>query len=175
MAHPYADKEWQETRRRFSHDWLRNKLLVAVGKGVNVAAGKIEDPEFEQRFLGRVLPEWESRKGDAVRLAATVEPALSPRRWMERPPLDRLRAEDREWLGHVAHNVWLSESHVGSWRDRVVNAVQQADRRYASLRALVPPRAIRGRPEMEKALADFREACAELATAIGDWPARIQG
>lgn len=174
MARSYRDTEWQETRRRFSHDWLRNKFLVAIGKGLNVAAGKIEDPEFEERFLGRVLPEWETRKDDAQRLAATAESALSSRRWLELPPLDRLPMTDREWLGEVAHDVWLRDSHFVSWRDRVVGAVGRADGRYASLRAFVPPRVLGGRPEMEKALRDFEEACAELATAVSDWPSRVQ-
>jgi hypothetical protein len=119
----HNSKDWEHVRIKLSHDLLKNEIMPAVSKELNVLAGKVEDSDFHEEFCGMVT-ERVSRLCDGFEeLTECAEQCLSPRQYFERHPLQNLDGISKEWLQVVVHENWVQESMLP---ERTKNAMECA-------------------------------------------------
>ena len=154
--------DWDSARARFSHDWLRNRLAIALGKYRNVLAGAVLDDSAEAQ-LRAMADEWPERHVEATRLLDLALDVLSPRRGFERPELAILDPETVLAAADRAEREWRLNAAPHA-------AVRQARDALARLDAALAAARIEG-PRLEpgwvdEARAATREA-AEAMTVLG--------
>lgn len=170
-----ADFSWQKRRSAFSHDWLKNRYLQALGKWMNLLDDQIEDPSFEASFPVLLLPEWEQEGRKAIELARAFETEMSPRCLLEISPLSNSSPSTRRWLGDMAHELWMSRYPVREWIDSAVSCANLADGAYLKLsECLKVATSMKDIRSFRPLFAEFRSHCHALAKAIERFPSRIK-
>jgi hypothetical protein len=170
-----ADSIWQKRRSAFSHDWLKNRYLQALGRWMNLLDDQIEDPSFEASFPDLILPEWEQEGRKAIELARAFESEMSPRRLLEISPLSNCAPFTRHWLGDMAHALWMNRYPVREWIDDAVCCADSADAGYLELRECLKfTVSIEDMRSFRPLFAEFRSHCHALAKAIEKFPSRIK-
>jgi len=149
---------------------------VAQGSFLNVLDDKIESPEIESSFVRDVLPQWLQHRDEVSWLATNFEREMSPRSWMNRPPLRNCDQATRCLLASLLDALWLARYPTKAWVQRVVGSMQDVDRAFERLM-----RSLHGCPNVCSAAAlrpfrpvfdDFRVKCYALAKAIEELPSR---
>jgi len=170
-------REWQRRRSEFNHDWLKNRFRTSLDSWVNSLEQQAEDPEREAAFLSEVLPAWETRVGEALRLAEDFEREMSPRVLFSELPLSRCGEEIRRWLPDLVHALWLERHQVRTLVEDVLTAARAADSAYISLtQALENDGKTRSTKELgayRSQFVEFRNLCKDLCKAIERFPNRI--
>lgn len=170
---------WQKLRGRFNHDWLKNQYMPALAKYLNILDDRVEDEEFERSFVSEILPEWEHHRAEALMLARDFEGALSPRCLFEMPPLSRCDETTRQWLGDLAHALWLRRYPVEQWVSAAIAAIESADHAYRRLRELLQESqedddAAQATRAHHEQFVEFRALCQNLANAVSRFPSEIK-
>jgi hypothetical protein len=162
-----VEMTWQRRRSRFNHDWLKNQYLLSFGKCVNVLAGKVQDPEFDrERFLRRVVREWEQRGGEGLALGQDYESAMSPAVFFETTALRNCSPDTLVWLRPLIHELWKVRCDAGQHAQAVIDAANDTHAAFEMLKAAVEG----DRTESDETLADrfngFADCCQRLSQAI---------
>ena len=168
---------WQDRRTAFSHGWLRGRFLPRLGTYQSLLEGHASDYDREHRFDELLLGDWRSHETEILELLAEMEAALSPRALLEDGPLSRCDETTKEWLGEVAHYLWLARCSIPR---RLTNAHEAlADARAAATRLethyvrLQRPVTAAGLAPLTADLARFRAACKALGRAVSDLPDKV--
>lgn len=169
---------WQKQRSRFNHDWLKNQFLPALARWLNLLDDLIEDPEFERSFVPTVLPQWESQRVEAQRLANRFEEEMSPACLLDQPPLARFGEHDRAWLKRLVHNLWLQRYAVPAQVNHALAVIRDADAICVAIQQRLcssaePPTAARERTHLVQ-WREFRERCQNLAKAVEAFPNQVK-
>lgn len=168
---------WQKRRGEFNHDWLKNTYAIALGKWLNILEGRVEDPELEAAFVSAVLPTWEARYPEALRLVEDFEHEASPRVLFNVPPLRRCSEETKRWLPDLVHALWLERHRVKELREDANAAAAAAQASYARLTQALAACEDRHRghalAQYRSLFAEFRDRCQELGEAMEQFPGRI--
>jgi hypothetical protein len=169
------DGDWQAGRNRFNHDWLKNKFSLSLDRLVKIAEDKIEDEAYASRFVAGGMLDWKRENKSASELIESFESAMSPRKFLDQPPL--CRSQHREWLRSVVHALWRSRADVDGLLDLARRKLKEADIAYEKLCQCVAQNC--GKPDCARLaccrteLIEFRDKCRELATAFERFPHRI--
>lgn len=151
---------WNDERARYNHDWLQVSFLTflqawkeeidSAGKDGNLPIG-----------LGQKLGDWGAHRqqldlllGEAIRL-------LSPARFVEAPPLDRLSERQRVWLTQVVQGVWSEQSAIASALADLAAMANEVDGLVVSLCS---------RQAVESAGARLYELCGRISRALSSLP-----
>ena len=124
---------WQKRRSEFNHNWLQNQYMPALYKSLNLLDDKIEDPEFEKKFVSSILPAWEERRKEAINLPVDFEEQMSPKSLFSKPPLARCHKKTMEWIPDLTHYLWLVQYPVREWVERASRCAKEADTAYQEL------------------------------------------
>lgn len=169
---------WQKRRSKFSHDWLKNQFTPALAKFLNLLDDKIEDAKFERSFVALVLPEWESYREEASALALDFHEEMSPKRLFHQLPLSRCDEHTREWLGDLAHNLWLVRYSVDQWGSDASAQAANTDLSYVRLReAMQNCTDVKSAPALRQFrhyFVEFRKCCLDLAVAMEKLPGEMR-
>jgi hypothetical protein len=130
---------WAKERARFSHDWLQNEFMQAIGSRINKCKGSVGsvgsidsemlfvdiDSEIihkwrnrtEYDYIGEPTIEWleacnKKETPPPKWLLDTCEKIMSPRTMFESEPLSNLDKEDKQFLSAIAHDHWLERHSV---------------------------------------------------------------
>lgn len=170
--------EWQGRRREFSHDWLKNQFMPRLASWLRLLDDEIEDPELEREFVPSFLPEGERRIHDALVLVRDFEREMSPRRLFGCPPLTRCDYDTQEWLGEVAHMLWMNRYPIKKWTTSAIDSVEAVRTAYKELGVMISSCSD---PGSAKAFRPYRIAFAKLhmswqalADSIGKFPSEIK-
>lgn len=120
-----SPSQWEHQRSHFSHDWLRNRLAILLGKYGHVLAGKVLDDGVHDQITA-LVDEWLQQREDIFRLVEEAVDVLNPRRSFE--------SEVFRGIDPAA----LEEAAAGAERDWLQRAgpVEAARRARESLRHL---------------------------------------
>lgn len=133
MREVQSIQEWERVRARLSHDLLKNEIMPALAKGINILAGEVEDPEFEMSFA-RTLPQQVlSLCSGLEAMSRCAESCLSPRSYVDACPLSGLDDETKEWLRVVVHDNWKREARVDQRSRKAAEASSQVRHALARL------------------------------------------
>ncbi len=168
---------WQRRRSEFSHDWLKNVFLPALGMWMNILDDEVEDRQFEMEFLESRFREWPGRSEDARAIVRSFEKELSPRSLVSRAPLNRLRPEHKEWLGEVIHVIWKRRCRVDELVAEATARLDVADALFELLsneRAKRPGATLTELGRLRGECAEFQRACVEVGPAFSRFPSTIQ-
>jgi hypothetical protein len=163
---------WAQRRNRFQHDWLKNRFILQLGQYLNVLDDLVEDPDFEQRFLTHVVPDWSSHRTEVIDLARDFENEMSPRTLFREPPLNTLPAATSQWLAETVHMLWRARLPVDRLVRDCLAAVEQVDRAHAGLwdAGKVAREKTPGSRPSRQAVVELLAACRELARTLGSFP-----
>ena len=167
--------DWQSRRSVFNHDWLKNTYLNRVAGAASRCSGT--SPSWEQiaRFCQSDLPAWEAHADEAGWLIESVEEQMSPRQLLSVEPLSAVPENSREWLGEVAHGMWVGRTGVHMKRDVAADALVRMQEAYGlaatSWGDLLDKRDVNGLRRLIEALA---KAVEELSVVIHRFPRRIE-
>ena len=101
-------EHWNRTRSDFNHAWLKNRLVVALGRARNVLAGAVQDDAI-WNDLSALLSEWPDRKEEARRVLSAYPEAASPRQCAEAALVANLPPDAADWLADLAHQRWSEQ------------------------------------------------------------------
>jgi len=170
----HVDNQWSRRRGAFNHDWLKNQYLTALQKWMNLLDDKVEDPEFESRFVDSVLSAWEDRLLEAKSLIADFEAEMSPKSLFRHPPLSGCDDETKGWLPDITHTLWLARYPVAEWvasADAALCAAEASYRRLLdAINAREGPRSAENLRSCRADFADFLDKCRCLGQSISTFP-----
>lgn len=175
---PRIAPNWQKRRGEYNHDWLKNQYLPALSSWINLLDGRIKDASLERSFIPTILPKWEEKGGAALDLASTFEDEMSPRVLLDAPPLSNLDQETREWLGSLAHTLWLRRYNVDHVISNIITRYKQANQSYLQIKKHV--HGISGTESIESILplrnefVTFKGLCQLLAQSIEMLPSEVE-
>jgi hypothetical protein len=168
---------WEKRRSSFNHDWLKNRYILALAKFLNLLDDRVEDAEFEQAFISTVLPEWERHKTEAWQIARDFEESMSPKSLFTKAPLCRCDQPTVEWLGRLAHQLWLARYPVAQWVSNVCAQLEAGDEAYQQIQnALKDCRNTQSAEELQKFreyFVEFRQRCQDVANAMSTFPREV--
>lgn len=158
---------WQRRRSRFNHDWLKNQYLLSFGKCVNVLAGEVEDPDFdEEQFLREVIRRWEERGGEGLALGQEYESAMSPAGLFEWAPLRNCSPDTVAWLRPLIHELWKARCRVSERAQAVLDAANATQTAFVALKAAVEDKMDESHETLADRFNDFSNCCQRLSQAI---------
>lgn len=158
-------RDWSRSRAEFNHAWLKNRVLITLGRAKNVLAGTVEDESIWED-LARLLREWQDRRGDAERILAEFPVAASPARELQKPSFSGLDADIKEWLGQLVEQRWKEVEHADSKASRAATALREFDREANNLASVVGGVSCGRGTATEACLTSFQAATKELAEAL---------
>lgn len=97
---------WEAQRRHLSHDALRNLAILTVRRLERVATGRVVDPTFEGRELGRRLEEIRQVLSEIDEVIASCASANSPSTALKNSQLSRLESGAYRWLSRYLDRRW---------------------------------------------------------------------
>lgn len=169
---------WQKRRNAFNHDWLKNRFMPALSKWLNLLDDKIEDEEFENKFISSVFCQWQPQREEILTLAQDFELEMSPRRLFVDGPLSGCDKYTRQWLEFLTHNLWLDRYPVRRWITDATECTRKIDALYDQLREELRVchdiRAAGNLRSLRKQFAEFRDRCQDLARAIEQFPSEVK-
>jgi hypothetical protein len=107
-------RDWNELRARLSHDLVKNRLVPATIRMINIVGGKIEADPLET-FDSTITIVWTEADPSLKFLFESCESALSPRNYFLVEPLVNCPPSTMEWLPDLIHELWLERHDVQSW------------------------------------------------------------
>ncbi|MEQ1947228.1 MAG: hypothetical protein ABL995_08565 [Bryobacteraceae bacterium] len=158
---------WLQERNHLQHGWLSH-FLVELGHLAKVLDDRVEHPGFEECFFQELLPQWQERREDVMRLAETFESEMSPQTFFEEEPLRWLPNLRQPHIVELIHGLWVGRTSATVAQVRA--AVYQVDSDYAGLTAA---RSTNKQCELIAALGAFQQACLALRRAITELPITI--
>lgn len=171
-------ESWEKRRSSLNHDWLKNQYILALAKFLNLLDDRIEDAEFEQSFISRVLPEWETHKTEARQIAHDFRERMSPKLLFTEAPLYRCDEQTVEWLSQLIHLLWLARYPVEQWVSNVCAQIEAGDAAYGQIQnALKGCRNTQSAEELRKFrehFLEFRHRCQDLANAMSAFPREVK-
>lgn len=169
--------EWQKARSAFNHDWLKNRYIPFLSKGINVLLDRIEDKDFEINFFPVLVSQWESHQNKAETLIKEFEHLMSPKILFDHGPLKNCDRETKRWLSHLVHEIWIGKNPVKLWIENASKSLFQTQQVYEQLSLTLSEAKdttdLAFLSSMHGEVADFRLACIELAKAIEKFPSSI--
>jgi len=107
-------QSWTQSRSEFNHDWLKNRLVMALCKAQNVLSGEVEDSSIWEH-LEVLLAEWQHRREDARRLISDFRRSGNPTQTLADATFSGLDDDLKSWLADLADRRWQN-SEQPSWR-----------------------------------------------------------
>ena len=167
--------QWEVRRSEFNHDWLKNRYLNSLNAFVKRLEASAVDSERIAEFVTQDLPQWDERRLHATDLVASFENEMSPRTLFHQPPLNQVDDNTKQWLGSLAHWLWLSRCDVRTSLERIRVATDRVDKLYQGLSNGVVRYDVAPEDLIER-LTDFckfRDALVQLAETISALPHRV--
>lgn len=167
---------WEVRRSEFNHDWLKNKYLNSLSAFIKrCLKAKIVYPERLTEFVSLDMPQWAERLPQLKELVASFQSEMSPRTLFCQPPLNVVDDHTKQWLGRLAHGLWLSRCDIQTRTQRLLEAIDRVDRSYESLSNDVSDDGARVEALMQHltGFCEFRDALVQLSEAISDLPHRV--
>lgn len=155
---------WRRARSDFNHAWLKNRLIVSLGRARRVLDGKVEDDAVWED-LSALLADWPSRRVEALEVLGAYPHATSPQRVVETSSLSRLDAETVGWLSEVAQRRWLETEAPAEKLSRARLALQAVDEGVRTLAVSVTDT---NRPESMGKLSEDVEALQAASLKLGE-------
>ncbi|NVN97087.1 hypothetical protein HXX01_02540 [Candidatus Nomurabacteria bacterium] len=124
---------WQVRRSEFNHDWLKNMYIPKLGTWLNILDDEIEDDDFEKTFVDRIFPGFESQINEALSLPNDFINEMSPRLFINEPPLSNLDASTKDCLSELIHLLWLERYAVNNLVENACSAANEAIESYKRL------------------------------------------
>ena len=149
-----------------------------MAKFLKLLEDRIEDAEFEQTFISNVLPEWETHKIEAWQIACDFEERMSPKSLFTKAPLNRCDQQTVEWLGRMAHLLWLARCPAEQWVSDACARIEAGDAAYKQIQnALKDCRNTQSAEELRRFrehFAEFRQQCQDIANAMSTFPREVK-
>lgn len=169
---------WQKRRSEFNHDWLKNRFMSALASWINLLDDRIEDAALEDSFVTFTLSEWEFHRQEAVALPGDFEREMSPSSLFDLQPLSQCDNNTKQWLGELAHYLWLTRNPVDEWVANATERAKDVDAVYTRLQAALKDctdvRSAEALRPLRNRFVEFRERCQELARAIEKFPSEVK-
>jgi len=175
----HVSNSWERRRNSFNHDWLKNQFLVRLNKALNLLDDRIEDPEFEQRFVSDLLDQWQKHNNEPVAMIDDFMSEMSPRSLFAFPSLSRCDTETRQWLGDLVNILWIAREPVENWLNSIKENSTKADDAYHELEKTLETScddihsAISLRPYIQYFI-NWRDRSQELGEAISRLPHTVK-
>lgn len=166
--------DWQLQRSDFVHRWGKLSFIDDIELWENIMRGLVVDAEFEAKFPEALAKEFDAYRNEAQHLIEGFEAEMSPRAAWAR--LGRSKLNDSpQWLGEIAHALWLSRVPVQALVRDAENCLRGADEAYAGFIVVI----LSGRTEARRrkqagirSAEAFRLRCRGLRTMIATFPSR---
>lgn len=107
-------RDWNERRAKLSHDLVKNRLIPATSRMLNIVSGQIEADPIET-FDTSITIVWTESNPSLRCLFETAESELSPRNYFLVEPLINCPPSTKEWLPDLIHELWLERHDVRRW------------------------------------------------------------
>ncbi|OPY80202.1 MAG: hypothetical protein A4E65_01552 [Syntrophorhabdus sp. PtaU1.Bin153] len=161
--------EWARLRAMLHHDWLQNRYLTFLSAWVNCFDEMQTNKDTAKEILMQ-LRLWSEKKSSFCELLRNAENALSPRQFLETPPLSTMLKEDRQWLGDVVHTLYCQRARVQERVEDMFDLMDQVDKVITTAETTV-----RGEETGAKVNVDsIITAVMRFSKAIGELPHEIQ-
>ncbi|MBL7204166.1 MAG: hypothetical protein ISS63_07535 [Desulfobacteraceae bacterium] len=169
---------WQKRRSEFSHDWLKNKYIPALGTFLNILDQKVEDAEFQMSFLSEVLPQWKSHRDEAFALPREFIEKMSPKVLVDHVPLSFLDDGTKMWLRQLVHGLWVTRYPIKQWVFDAYASAHEVNAAYDLLKKKLKEcqnmRAAQALTSIRDEFVAFRKQCQNLARAIEKFPSEVK-
>ena len=98
-------EQWETRRSRFNHGWLKNQLIVALRKAIQVRAGLVVNDHAQADLLG-TLGQWSTQREAAERILDAVQSCLR-----ELTPVPEETTDERvkRFVNEVERKRWLQD------------------------------------------------------------------
>lgn len=107
-------RDWNERRAKLSHDLVKNRIIPATFRMLNIVGGQIEADPIET-FDTSITIVWTESNPSLRSLFETAESELSPRNYFLVEPLIHCPLSTKEWLPDLIHELWLERHDVRGW------------------------------------------------------------
>jgi hypothetical protein len=107
-------RDWNERRAKLSHDLVKNRLIPATSRMINIVNGRIEADPVET-FNTSITVVWAEANPSLRFLFESAESELSPRNHFLVEPLINCPPSTMEWLPELIHDLWLERHNVRGW------------------------------------------------------------
>ncbi len=106
-------ERWESQRSRFNHGWLKNQLIVALRKAIQVQSGLVVNDRAQVDLL-HTLKQWSTQRTDAERVLDEVRSSLSE----SGPTVDETADERlKRIVNEVERQRWVQqEQPEAKWR-----------------------------------------------------------
>lgn len=168
------EPNWKCRRGAFNHQWLTNNYLNHLRYWVSEMESGSDhvDVEFEEKFVTKILKQWEHRGEEAAWIVDNAVEYLSPKRLFEQLPLCRIPAEIREPVSEACHYLWLQRTV--EIRTRSERAKRRVDLTYRRLMKCLSqcsvPLTAASANRCTPLAVKFEAACNELKSALEELP-----
>src|SRR6185295_1665644 len=107
-------RDWNERRAKLSHDLVKNRIIPATSRMLNIVGGQIEADPIET-FDASITIVWAEANPSLRLLFESAESELSPRNQFLVEPLINCPLSTMEWLPELIHELWLERHDVRGW------------------------------------------------------------
>jgi len=161
-------RDWARSRARLHHDWLHNRYLVFLASArddLDDAGGRgvMNDDIADQ------LSQWWEKREQWAKWVIGAEDALSPRQYLDEPPLDTLPGYHKKWLGAVIHEFYCETCEIRSKTKAILDKLTEID----NLVTLCERQRDAGEARPERPGHLLAEKCHELSAQVSQLPHNV--
>ncbi len=122
-------EQWEARRSRFNHGWLKNQLIVALHKAIQVRAGLVVNDHAQADLLG-TLWQWSTQRVAAERVLDAVKSRLH-----ELAPVPEETTDERmsRLVNEVERQRWLQDEQPVARLEAAQVAISSLDEAVRSV------------------------------------------
>ncbi len=127
-------EEWERVRRQIVHDWIRNRLGLALARYANVLSGRVVD-EDAAIGLQDQMAEWPALEMQISRLIHHAMGSLSPLAILKSSIGAPFEEATRQALRDVVEMNWIESSGIVQLTERATTLLCKAGESFRALGA----------------------------------------
>ncbi len=165
------EPSWQKSRKRWNHDWLKNRWIPAISAYCRVLAGEVIDDSSTMSIYSRLNDDFLPGCTEVRGIINRFRQEMSPRLLFQFAPLSHCDTETLRWLPEVTEQLWLSKYGV----DQITRAAAfQLEQTETAARDLL--QAIREGQRSDSVVSlsqKLLNACVSLSEGLSAFPDQI--
>ncbi len=172
---------WQQRRSLFNHSWLKNEYIPGIVKLINLLNNKLEDENYEQRFISDVFPEWENKLPLLRNLLSEFVKEMSPSTILGKyisSSHKNKSPENWKWIDDLIHRLWMFRYDINLLIENTEKEIKRVDRIYNTIQSSL----MKNRDEtnlvllkqLKKEFISLKIKCISLAKAIEKFPDEVK-
>jgi len=156
------NSEWNNLRARLHHDWLQNRYMTFL-KSWKACFDNVEACGQNSEDVLKQLLQWKTKRHAFVTFINSLEEALSPMQLLHEPPLNRMKEEDKNWLGEVIHSLYLARTGIKDKISELKEKMMEIDEIVDSVAESLIDRIESGYPRGESIISAFNQLSKEIS------------